>query len=172
MFGLTTLGIIHTVLSLIAMPCGIWSLVRLKQILLENLPGKIYLVTTALTALTAFGLFNFNGKFGLGHGLAVLTLLAITAGTIVSVTGMFGRWTRFLQALFFSTTMLFHVVPGITEALTRLPLGHPLVNREDPSIFVPIYAVLFLVYFVLLFIQLRWLWKTSVKPAARGAAAV
>lgn len=169
MFGLSALGIVHTVLSLIAMACGIWSLVRRKEILLENLPGKIYLITTALTALSAFGLFNFNGKFGVGHGLTVLTLLAIAAGTMVAVTGIFGRWTRLLQALFYSTTLLFHVVPGITETLTRLPLGHPLVNREEPAILGPIYGVLFLLYFTLLFIQLRWLWKASVKPTARVA---
>lgn len=165
MFGLSTLGIIHTVLSLIAIVCGIWSFVRFKEILLETRRGKIYLITTMLTALTAFGIFNFNGKFGVGHGLAVLTVLAITAGTIVAVTGMFGRWTRCLQALFYSTTMLFHVVPGITETLTRLPLGHPLVNREEPSVLVPIYGALFLVYFVCLFVQLRWLWVASAKPA-------
>lgn len=170
MFGLSTLGIIHTAISLVAIVCGIRSFVRYKEILLGNPTGRIYLAATTLTALTALGIYNFNGKFGVGHVLAVLTLLAIAAGTLVGVSGIFGRWTRSLQALCFSSTALFHVVPGVTEALTRLPLGHPLVNREDPSVFVPIYGALFLVYFVCLFLQLRWLWVVSVKPAAEFAA--
>ncbi len=170
MFGLSPLGIIHTVISLVAIVAGVWSLFRYKEILFEGVLAKVYLITTTIPALTSLFIFNFNGKFGFGHMLAILTLLAVTAGTLVAVTGFFGRWTRLLQALFFTSTMLFHIVPGVTESLSRLPLSHPLVNREDPAIFVPIYGCLFLVYFVGLFFQLRWLWPVSAKSSALAPA--
>jgi len=170
MFGLIPLGIAHTLISLVAIVSGIWSLIRYKEIVFQSRLGKIYLLTTAITALTAFGIFEATGKAGVGHGLAVLTLLAIAGGTLVAVTDIFGRWSRLLQALCFSSTILFHLVPGVTEALTRLPLGHPLVNREQPAIFIPIYAAMFLVYFIAIGVQLRWIWIHSIRKPVRAQA--
>ena len=58
--------------------------------------------------------------------LSTLTLLAIALGYAASKTGVRGRRSRVLQAVCSSTTVLFHMITGFTEALTRLPLGRPL----------------------------------------------
>lgn len=167
MFGLTYLGIAHTLISLIAIGSGLRSLIRSKEFLLPHLSTKIYLVTTTLTAITALGIYEHTGKFGLGHMLAVLTLAAVAGGTLVAVTDLFGRWSRCLQALCYSSTLLFHVVPAVTEATIRLPPGNTLASRFGEEILIPVFGVIFLFYFVLMGIQLRWLWKISVGGATR-----
>ena len=75
MFGLTPLGIIHTAISLVAVVAGFFALIRDHEITASNLVGKIYIVTTALTCLTAFGIFQ-HGGFNKAHVLGIITLVA------------------------------------------------------------------------------------------------
>lgn len=86
MLGLTTLGVIHTALSLVAVASGLGALVRDKEISIRSPLGRTYLVTTLLTAITALGIFS-HGTFGPSHALAILTLLALAIGTVAAVTG-------------------------------------------------------------------------------------
>ncbi len=53
MAGLTTLGTIHTAVSLIAVAAGIVAIVRHKAVTSTDGAGKTYIVFTLLTALTA-----------------------------------------------------------------------------------------------------------------------
>jgi hypothetical protein len=50
MFGLTPLGAVHTAISLVAVVAGLVAPVRDKRITPSNRTGRIYLVTTILTA--------------------------------------------------------------------------------------------------------------------------
>lgn len=169
-YGLTTLGVIHTLISLVAVACGFWALARDKQVVPGNALGRTYLVTTALTAIT--GLFIFqHGGFGPPHGLAILTLLALAVGYVAAYSSSFGRWSRYVQAVCFTTTLFFHMIPGFTETLTRLPLAKPLLpNAEAPEL-QAIAGVLLLILIVGLVFQLRWLRGQSALPAAAAQAA-
>ncbi len=156
MFGLTPLGVAHTAIGLVAVVAGFWTLVRYRQITVGSTLGQTYLVTTLLTAVT--GLFIFqHGGFGPPHVLSILTIVALAVGTAAAVGGWFGRWSPQVQAISYSVTLLFHMIPGFTESLTRLPLGQPLLPNADAPAFKPIYGALFLIFFVGLFFQLRWL---------------
>jgi hypothetical protein len=53
--------------------------------------------------------------------------------------------------------MLFHMIPGFTETLTRLPPGAPLVASTEAPIFQGIYGTLLLIFLIGLAFQLRWL---------------
>ena len=117
MLGLTTLGVIHTAISLVAVVCGFWALARYKEITTQSSLGRTYLVTTLLTALTGLGIFQ-HGGFGPPHALAILTLLALVVGFAASVTGALGRRARYLQAVCYSATMLFHMIPGFTAVVS------------------------------------------------------
>jgi uncharacterized membrane protein len=156
MFGLTQLGIFHTLLGLIALVCGFWALVRYREILLTNRLGQVYLLTTLVTAVTSLGIFQ-HGGFGPPHGLAILTLLALALGTLAAVSTLFGRRSRAVQATAYSSTILFHLIPGFTETLTRLPAGSPLVATQEDPIFQIIYGILFVLFLIGLTLQLRWL---------------
>lgn len=165
MLGLTTLGVIHTAISLVAVVCGIWVLGRDKEISARTSLGRSYLATTFLTAVTGLGIFQ-HGGFGPPHALAVLTLLALAVGMAAAFTGVLGRRSRYLQTICYSATMLFHAIPGVTETLTRLPAGRPVFANADAPEFGALYGVLFLVFLVGLVLQLRRLRAELAKPFA------
>jgi hypothetical protein len=126
MSALTSLGVVHTAASLIAL------------------------------AASALGIFQHAG-FGPGHALAIVTLLALGIGTLAATTNVFGGAARYVQAAGYSSTILFHLIPGFTEALTRLPPGAPLLPSGQAPAFKPIYAVLALIFALAFTMQVRWL---------------
>ena len=77
------LGWFHTIMGIIAMLSAVYTLVKFKEISLENRSGQIYLLTTLATAVTALGIFQ-HGNFNPAHALAILTLLALAVGTIAA----------------------------------------------------------------------------------------
>jgi uncharacterized membrane protein len=160
MIGLTTLGIFHTVVSLIALACGVAALVRSREISPRDRLGQIYLVGTFISAATGLGIFQ-HGGFGPPHMLALMTLAALVIGTVAAMTAVFGRASRYLQAIAYSTTIFFHLIPGITETSTRLPRGAPLVaSAEAPEL--RVVALILLIALVIgLTFQLRWLRRTQ-----------
>jgi len=156
MFGLTPLGIVHTAFSLVAIVCGFWSLARFHEISPRQRLGQIYLVATLVAAGTALGIFR-HGGFGPAHGLALLTLAALVVGTWAALTTAFGRAARYVQATCYSATILFHMIPGVTETLTRFPAGAPVLPSAEAPAFQPIYGALLLLFLFGLALQIRWL---------------
>ncbi|MEC5396720.1 hypothetical protein [Uliginosibacterium sp. H1] len=133
MSGLTNLGTFHTVLALVAVAAGLVCLLRDQDISLRSRAGQAYVGLTVLTCLTGFGIFQ-RGGFGAPHVLGILTLgvlaLAAWAGT-----GRFGRLSPYVATVSYSLTFFFHMIPGLTETFTRVPLGAPLFSSpEDPAL--------------------------------------
>ena len=102
--------------------------------------------------------------FNPAHGLAILTLLAMALGYAASITGVLGRRSRYLQAICYSATFVFHLIPGVTETLTRLPVGDPVFASAEAPGLRPIYAALLVLYAIGLFFQVRWLKGEMDKP--------
>ena len=130
MFGLTPLGTIHTAISLVALVAGVIALVRDKEIVARSTLGKTYIWATVLTCLTGFGIFQ-HGGFGKPHALGVITLVVLVVAALAPRTRWFGRAAPYVETLLYSLTFFFHMVPGITESLTRLPDGRPLASSPD-----------------------------------------
>jgi uncharacterized membrane protein len=130
-FGLTSLGVLHTAISLVAVAAGIVALVRYKEISPKTLTGKVYVITTVLTCLTSFGIFQ-HGGFGKPHALGIITLVVLGAAALAGKTKTFGRASRYVETISYSATFLFHLIPGITETTTRLPLGAPSSRAPRP----------------------------------------
>lgn len=156
MMGLSDLGVVHTLISLYALVVGIFILVRYRYMNFEQRVTQSYVVATALAAVTALGLFR-HGGFGPAHGLAILTLVALLIGVLANCSTLFGRFSRYVQAIGFSSTLLFHLIPGVTETLTRLPASSPVLSSPEAPEFKPIYGVILLVFLIGITIQLRWL---------------
>lgn len=166
--GLTQIGIVHTAVALIALICGFWSLFLHREIRTDTRLGQIYLATTFVAAATSFGLFQ-HGGFGRAHVLAILTIAALVLGLAAPGFRFLGGWARPLRAFCFSATILFHLIPGLTETLTRLPLDGPFVASPESPLFRPIYAGLLLVFLGGAALQLLWLRRKSRQtPLARG----
>ena len=60
--------------------------------------------------------------------LAVLTLIAIAGGFVMEKYKIFGGMSKYFQALCYTSTLLFHMLPAITDFLRRLPIGDPFIE--------------------------------------------
>ena len=157
---LTSLGIIHTAFAFAALFSGLIALIRHKQISPPDRSGMVYIVTTAITAATSLGIYQ-HGGFGFQHILGVLTLLGLAVGMLAARTKIFGDSSRYVQAVGFSSTIMLHMLPGVTETLTRLPPGDPIVTSyAEPTLIIALLLVL-VAFAVGLRLQLRWLRGTS-----------
>ena len=95
--------------------------------------------------------------FGAAHGLAVLTLVGLTVGTLAATTGIFGKLSRYVQAAGFSATLLFHLIPAITDFLLRLPAGDPFLTSIEDPILKMSYLVLLVLFLLGLSLQFVWI---------------
>lgn len=145
--GLTPLGIIHTAISLIAVGAGLYALMRDREIDPRIRLGRIYVVTTLLTVLTGFGIFQ-HGGFGKPHALGVLTLIVLGVAVLAGRTAVFGRAAKYVETASYSTTFFFHWIPAIAETTTRLPAGDPLFESPEAPGVQAITGVVFLLFLV------------------------
>src|SRR5258708_38526278 len=153
MFGLTPLGIFHTVVSLVAVAAGAVAFIRDGKISWENFLGKIYVVTTIIVCITGFGIFQ-HGGFGKPHALGIITLLVL-GGVYAANKKSFGKSSPYVEIVGYSMTFFFHIVPGITESATRLPLDAPLASSpEDPRIKMAI-GICFVLFVIGALLQVR-----------------
>jgi uncharacterized membrane protein len=154
------LGWFHTIMGIIAMLSAVYTLVKFKEISLENRSGQIYLLTTLATAVTALGIFQ-HGNFNPAHALAILTLLALAVGTIAATIKPFGGLSRYVQAVSYTATLLFHSIPAITDSLMRLPIGDPVLTSIEDPLLQKCYMVLLALFVVGVSLQLRWIYRQS-----------
>lgn len=154
MFGLTNLGIVHTLISLVAVVAGVACFFRDGKIDPRGSMGQVYIWTTVLTCLTGFGIFQ-HGGFGKPHALGILTLITLFVAFVADRTQVFGRGSRFVSVISYTTTFLFHMIPAFTETFTRLPAEHPLfANADDPGL-QKVTGVLVLLYLIGIAVQIR-----------------
>jgi uncharacterized membrane protein len=154
MNALTSLGIVHTAVSVVALIAGFVCLARDKAISPATRVGQLYVVTTAITCLTAFGIFR-HGGFGPAHVLAVITLAVLAVGTVAAMTTGFGRASAHVQTMCYSATFFFSMIPGVTETTTRLPPGAPLLSSPDAPALKVANGVLFVLFLIGVSLQIR-----------------
>lgn len=153
---ITLFGWFHTVTGILALLTGLYALARFKVIQIEQFAGRTYLILTVIAAASALGIYK-HGGFGVAHGLAVLTLLAVLVGGIAEKTQLFGKLSRYIQAAAYSATFLFHMIPAITDGLMRLPVGSPIVTSLEDPLLRGFYGAFLICYVVGLGLQVKWL---------------
>ena len=154
------LGWFHTGMGVIALVSGALTLVKYKEISPQTKSGQIYLGTTLITAVTALAIFQ-RGEFGPGHALAVMTLLALATGMVAATTKLFGKLSRYVQAIGFSATLLFHCIPAVTDGLMRLPVGDPVLTSIKDPVLRMCYLGLLVLFLIGISLQLRWIHRQS-----------
>lgn len=157
---ISVLGWFHTVIAIIGLISGFYSLAKHKVIAIEQRSGKVYLLSTLFAAATALMIFR-HGGLGAAHALAVLTLLALLVGAVAEKTAFFGKLSKYLQAMSFSGTLLFHMIPAITDGLMRLPVDNPVVTSIEDPLLKTFYLIFFVTYIVGLGLQFRWLYQAK-----------
>ena len=158
-YGLTSLGTGHTAFSLVAVAVGLYLLVRYREITAQTLAGKVYVVATLVTVLSGFGIFQ-HGGFGKPHTLGVITLIVLAVALLAAYTRLFGRASRYIEVVSYSATFLFHLIPGVTETTTRLPLGKPVFASPEAQELQLIAGVLFVLFAIGSVLQVLRLRKT------------
>lgn len=153
---ITAIGWFHTAMGIIALVSGGVALFRHREITLETRSGQIYLATTLITAGTALAIFQ-HGGFGPAHGLAVMTLAALFVGTIASITYLFGKLSRYVRAVSYTATLLFHSIPAVTDGLLRLPVGDPVLTSIEDPLLRQCYLVLLVLFLLGITLQMRWI---------------
>ena len=150
------LGWIHTLIAIVALLAGFYNLAVHKVITTDTKTGLVYLICTLLAAVTALMIYQ-HGTFGPAHALAVLTLLALAAGVLVTKIPVLAGIADYFQAFCFSATLLFHMIPAITDGLLRLPLGDPFLSNPEDPILKGFYLLFVGIFVVGSVFQIRWI---------------
>ena len=168
MFGLTSLGVIHTAISLVAVIAAVIAFARSGLIDPATAAGKTYVIATILTCVTGFGIFA-HGGFGKPHVLGILTLLVLGVAWLARSDRVFGRSSAAVEVVSFSLTFFFHMIPGITETTTRLPLGSPLFASPEAPELKAITGGVFLLFLIGATFQVRRLKRDGHRAFAARA---
>ena len=164
---ITLLGWFHTIIAIIALFAGFYTLAVYKIITLEHKTGKIYLGFTMIAAVTALMIYN-QGGFGPAHMLAVLTILALVAGFLVSKIPALSKIADYFQAFCYTGTLLFHMVPAITDGLLRLPVNDPILTTFHDPLLRKFYLLFVVIFFVGVIFQFFWLKKRALNTVAQS----
>lgn len=154
-FGISLIGWIHTITGSLAIFIGIYILYKYKLIAYSLHSGKIYIFLTGISAATSLFIFN-KGGFNLAHLLGLFTLFALFIGFIFERKQIFGI-SRYLQAFSYSATLLFSLIPGISEVFTRLPSGNPIAQSIFDPILQKTFLLLTFLYICLIAYQSYWI---------------
>lgn len=153
-------GWFHTIMGIIALLSGFYTLAKYKTIEWDKLTGKVYLICTFVAAASALGIFR-HGTFNPAHALAILTLLALVAGTVAYKTKILKGFSKYFQAISYSATLLFHMIPAITDGLMRLPVDAPIVTDIEDPLLKQFYLAFLITYLVGVTAQCLWLRKQN-----------
>ena len=158
---MTLLGWFHTILGILAVLSGFYTLYRHRVISTEESSGILYVLVTVLVAGSALGIYN-QGGFGVAHVLAVLTLIALAGGYIMERFKWFGSFSKYFQALGYTSTLLFHMIPAITDFLRRLPVGDPFIDSFEDPLLLNFHTAFLFIYLLGLVAQMIWLKRQAV----------
>jgi uncharacterized membrane protein len=156
---LSIIGIIHTIISIIAIIFAFVALFQTGRIDPRSSSGRWYIIMTILSCLTSFGVMK-TGHLSPAHSLSVLVLLLLPLA--IYARRLFGSRGPNIETILMSATLFFSFIPAITETLTRVPFSNPVAENQDAPILKTCYLVLLLLFVIGLFFQLR---KPKPKPA-------
>jgi uncharacterized membrane protein len=151
--NLTPLGIVHTLLSLVAVVAALVALVRDGGIAPRSGVGRVYIWSLVATCVTGLPIFR-HGTIGPPHISGVLTLAAF-AVAFIAPKGVFGRASARIETISYWATLLLLGIATVTETLTRLPPSAPLVASPDAGVLKVLYLGLLVLFVIGVTRQLR-----------------
>ncbi|WP_372396395.1 hypothetical protein ABMY26_11435 [Azospirillum sp. HJ39] len=124
MFGISSLGWVHTLGSLPAIPVALYMFARHGRIVPRSVPGAVYFVCMLVGAATVFLVAHQPASNVIG----AVTILILLAGYGVGRVAGLGRAARYIETILLSISAFLLMVPTVSEILRRVPDGHPLVT--------------------------------------------
>lgn len=142
---LSILGIIHTIISVLAIIVAVAALFRYGKISPVNKPGKSYIILTIITCLTGFPIMR-TGQPTAGHALGIIILVILPIAAYARSIRFFGKSSDYVQIILMSLTLFFSMIPATVESLTRIPIAKPLAGGPDDPLVKMWLGIWFAVY--------------------------
>ncbi|WP_089174620.1 hypothetical protein [Bosea sp. AS-1] len=124
MFGISSLGWVHTLGSLPAIPAAAYMFALHGRIVPRSPAGIVYFVSMLIGAATVF----LVAHQPVSNVIGALTLLLLLIGYAVGRLPIPDRATRYVETIALSLTAFLLMLPTVTEILRRVPDGHPFVT--------------------------------------------
>lgn len=153
MFGISSLGWIHTLGSLPAIPMALYMFARHGRIVSRSTAGAVYLGSMLIGALTVF----LVARQPVSYGIGVATILVLLAGYGVQYILGSTRVARYVETICLSVSAFLLMLPTITEILRRVPDGHPLAPDLNSPLLLGAQGALLMILVVGLAAQILYL---------------
>lgn len=115
-----TTGMIHLIVSIIALITGLSVLIMTKGTKKHKLIGYIYAISMILLNVTAFMIYKVYGKFGIFHWLAIGSCLTLFAGLYPVLTKNSKNYlVKHFNFMYWSVIGLYSAL--MAEVFSRLP---------------------------------------------------
>lgn len=142
---LSPLGLVHTVVSVVAIVTAVVAIVRDREITPRTGAGRFYLWALVLTCVTGLPIFR-HGSIQPPHLLGVLILATIAVAMLAGRKRAFGRGSPYVETIGYSATVFFLSISTVTETLTRLPPTSPILASPEAPAFKPLYLGLLVLF--------------------------
>jgi len=153
-FRLSLLGLVHTLLSLVPLIAAAVALVRDRRISFKNTIGKVYVISLVISVLTGLPIVR-HGGIGPGHVVGILTLIVLAVAIAAEKGQAFVRASIYVESFCYSDSVLFLLIPTVTETLTRIPVEAPLAASPEAPLVQGTYGLLFLLLVIGIVLQFR-----------------
>lgn len=150
MFGISTLGWVHTLGSLPAIPLAAYMFLRHGRIVPRSTSGAAYFLFMVIGAASVFLIARQPVSYAIGG----ITLALLLIGYGVDRFPGSPRAKRYIETISLSLTAFLLMLPTVTEILRRVPDGHPFVTRLDSPLLLGAQGTLFALLVVGLTIQI------------------
>jgi len=140
---LSTLGIIHTAISIIALLVAFYALYREGKINPLSGPGKLYVWLTIITCVTGFPIMK-TGHLTPAHYVTIIILVLLPLG--IYAGKIFGKAAPYAQVIIMSITLFLSLVPAVVETSTRIPISHPIASGPNDPVVTNGLTILFVLF--------------------------
>lgn len=123
MLGISSIGWLHTLGSLPALPLALSMLWARGRIEPRSTAGKAYFAFMVLGAITVFPIAHS----GVSKAIGAMTLLLLVIGYGARLRPTASRAALYVETIALSLSVFLLLVPTVTEVLRRVPPGHPIV---------------------------------------------
>lgn len=120
-FVMSGLGWFHLISAILAMMAGAIVLIKPKGTRLHRRFGYVYVMLMILVNLSALGIYNLSGRFGVFHVLALVSLATIFAGMIPLMMNRLQTGNKTLHLWFMYYSVLGLYAAFASELSVRIP---------------------------------------------------
>ncbi len=163
--GISSLGWLHTLGSLPAIPLAIVMLFRHGRIVPTTRAGLAYFGFMLLGVLTVFPIAHQ----AVSTVIAAVTLVALLVGFGVSRWASATRWGPYVETVALSLSVFLLFLPAVSETLRRLPAGDPIAKSMTDPLLVGVQGALLLALVIGVPLQLRAVYLRRRAPGRMNA---